>query len=161
MPQVHLGRRTGSASAVLTLLAGSGDTGTPVSETEQAYAFRVAPVELERDEVGLAQQRRSTCRASFALVLLGATAVVVAVWFTVGPWTVSIGGQSYGCGSAFMGRYRSVSDPAASAAAACHLQAANRMHIAEVAWIIGVVLVVLGIVLLMRGRRRSEGSATP
>jgi hypothetical protein len=120
----------------------------------------VPPVQLDKDEAGLAPQRRSTFTARRALVL-GAIGVAFALWFTVGPWTVSVGGQSYGCGSAFMGRYRSVSDPAASAAAACHLQAANRMHIGEVAWIIGLMSIVVGIVLLMRERRRSEGSATP
>jgi hypothetical protein len=116
-------------------------------------------VKLDKDEVGLAPQRASTVLA-WCVLVLGGVSAVVAFWFTVGPWTVSSGGQSYGCGSPFMGRYRSVPDPAATAAEACHLQAANRMHIAEVAWLVGLVLVVLGIVLLLRARRRSEGSPT-
>lgn len=110
------------------------------------------------NQVIAARHRMSTAWAWICLVV-GVVNVGVAVWFTVGPWTVSVGGVSYGCGSPFMGRYRSVSDPAATSAAACHLQAANRMHIAEVAWLIGLVLVVLGIVLLSRARRRSENSS--
>jgi hypothetical protein len=120
----------------------------------------VPSVEFDKDEVGVAPQRTSTVPA-WCVLVLGGVSVVSALWFTVGPWTVSIGGRSYGCGSAFMGRYRSAPDPAATTAVACHLQAANRMHVAEIAWLIGLVLVVLGVVLLLRARRRSEGPVRP
>ena len=105
---------------------------------------------------------RHSCRTSMVWSwiawVLGGLSLVAALWFTIGPWTVSIRGESYGCGSPFMGRYRSVPDPAATEAVACHLQAASRLHIAEAMWVVGIVFVLLGIVLLLRARRNSEGS---
>ena len=117
-------------------------------------------MQLDGEETGLAPH--SASRAPAWLVgAFGGASILVALWFTVGPWNVSVGGRSYSCGSPFMGRYRSVPDPAATASVTCHLQAASRMHIAEVAWLLGLVLVVLGTVLMRQARRRSEGPATP
>jgi hypothetical protein len=56
----------------------------------------------------------------------------------------------------FMGRYRSVADPAATEAVACHLQAPNRLHVAEAAWIASITLVRLGTALRLRARRHKE-----
>lgn len=81
--------------------------------------------------------------------------VLVALWFTIGPWSVTIGGGSYSCGSPFMGRYRSVADPAATASAACHLQADGRLHIAMAAWITGLVLLAIALVLSANSKRLS------
>jgi hypothetical protein len=91
------------------------------------------------------------------LWVTGGLSIAVALWFTVGPWTVHLGGETINCGSPFMGRYRSPADPAASNAMVCHLQAANRLHIAEVAWIVGIGLVLLGLALWIRGRPQPEG----
>jgi len=108
----------------------------------------------------------ATDRASMSwervLWVIGGLSIAVALWFTVGPWTVSTGDGTTSCGgSPFMGRYRSDADPAATAAVACHLQAPNRMHIAEVAWVVGIVLVLLGIALRLRAKRQLEaGTAT-
>jgi hypothetical protein len=121
----------------------------------------VPKLNLGENQVRAAQHQMSAAWAWIALVI-GGVSVAVALWFTIGPWSVSVGGVSQPCiGSPFMGRYRSVSDPFATTAVACQLQAANRMHTAEVAWLIGLVFVPLGIVLLRRARRRSEGSAAP
>ena len=119
----------------------------------------VPPMNLDEEEVGLAVPRSRV--PGWSVLVLGGVSVVVALWFTVGPWTVSTGGQSYGCGSPFMGRYRAVPDPAATAAVACHLQAAARMRTADVAWLIGLALLVLGTVLLRRAGRRADDSAGP
>ena len=48
---------------------------------------------LTRDEAGVDPQRTSTVPARCVLVL-GGVSVIVALGRTVGPWTVSIGGQS-------------------------------------------------------------------
>lgn len=87
-------------------------------------------------------------------MVAGSVSVLVALWFTIGPWSVTVGGASYGCGSPFMGRYRSVADPAATASAACHLQADGRLHIAVAAWIAGLALIAIGVALSFRRRRR-------
>ena len=97
------------------------------------------------------------------LWVIGALSIAVALWFTIGPWTVSTVGGTISCGgSPFMGRFRSaVVDPVDPAALACHLQAPNRMHIAEAAWVVGIVLVLLGIALRLRARRRLEAPRPP
>jgi hypothetical protein len=86
----------------------------------------------------------------------GATAAFlgVALWYTAGPWSVQVDGSSYGCGSPLMGRYRSIGDPAASASWACHLQAANRLHIAAAAWAIVLIFASWSLVLGLRRLRR-------
>ena len=54
-----------------------------------------------------------------------------------------------------MGRFQSAADSFNKVAAACHLQAPNRMHIAELAWVLGFVLVLVGIALRRRAKRQS------
>jgi hypothetical protein len=86
---------------------------------------------------------------------LSATFILIAVWYTIGPWSVNEGGTSFGCGSPFMGRYRSAGDPMAGGSWACHLQTHNRMVIALIAWCAGVLLAVVSIFLGMRTYRRA------
>ena len=97
------------------------------------------------------------------LCVIGGLSIAVALWFTVGPWNVSTAGGTISCGgSPFMGRFRpAVADLADPAAVACHLQAPNRMHIAEAAWVVGIVLVSLGIALRLRAKRRLEAPRPP
>ena len=99
---------------------------------------------------------RASARWERAVLVAGSVGVVVALWFTIGPWSVTVDGTSYGCGSPFMGRYRSVADPAATASAACHLQADGRLHVAMAAWIAGLVLVSIGVGLSVRRRRLGQ-----
>jgi hypothetical protein len=119
--------------------------------------------DLNEHVPGATSNRASIGWERVVLWVIGGLSIGVALWFTLGPWTVTTAGGTTSCGgSPFMGRFRSaVYDPVDPAAMACHLQAANRMHIAEVAWVVGLVFVVLGIVLLRRARRRSEGSTAP
>jgi hypothetical protein len=119
----------------------------------------VRAAQIGENEVGLAPHRTSMVWAWIVWVL-GGISLAVALWLTVGPWAVIVRGESYGCGSPFMGRYRSVPDPVATAAVACHLQAANRLHIAEAEWIVGIAFVLIGIVLLLRRRWHSEPGST-
>ena len=83
------------------------------------------------------------------IILLG-----LAVWMAVGPWTVHLYGQSYGCGSPFMGRYSHPADPMATASVACHLQASNRRTVALASGGVGVVVFVAGALGLLRSRHR-------
>jgi hypothetical protein len=119
--------------------------------------WRVPTTQVHEREADTEPRRASALWERTALVL-GSVGVVVALWFTIGPWSVTVGGMSYGCGSPFMGRYRSVADPAATASAACHLQADGRLHIAVAAWISGLVLVTVGVALSTRRRRRRDTS---
>ena len=90
------------------------------------------------------------------LAFLSAACLLVALWFSVGPWTVRVDGSSFGCGSPLMGRYRSVGDPMANASWACHLQAPHRLA-ASVAFfgaaVILALLAALAASLGARGRR--------
>jgi hypothetical protein len=92
--------------------------------------------------------------------LVGAIGVVllgIGVWMAVGPWTVHVYGQAYGCGSPFMERYTgSHGDPGAQASFACLQQASTRRTLALVSGGIGVVLLVI-VVLGLRGRNRRSG----
>lgn len=114
---------------------------------------------LDENQAGLAPHRASMVWV-WVVMIVGSVAVAIALWFTVGPWSVTDSvGHTLNCGSPFMGRYRvgvGQVDPAATGAVACHLQAANRLHIAEVTWIAGFVFVLLGIALLFLARRQSE-----
>jgi len=94
---------------------------------------------------------------TWVVLIVGGLSIAVALWFTVGPRTVSTPGGITDCISPFMGRYRSAPDPFDKVAVACHLQAPHRMHVAEVAWAIGIVLVLLGIAL----RLRAKGKLVP
>ena len=109
------------------------------------------------DRVPSAATKRASMAWERVLWVIGGLSIAVALWFTVGPWTVSTGGGTTSCGgSPFMGRYQSAADPFDKVAVACHLQAPNRMHIAEVAWVVGIVLVLLGIALRLRAQRQLE-----
>lgn len=84
---------------------------------------------------------------------IGLVLVGVALWMAVGPWTVHVYGQSYGCGSPFMGRYLgSHGDPGARAAYACLEQAANRRTLALGSGGLGAVLLVVAMLGLRRGK---------
>ena len=86
---------------------------------------------------------------------IGIVLVGIGVWMAVGPWTVHVYGQSYGCGSPFMGRYTgSHGDPGAQASFACLQQAANRRTVALVSGGVGVVLLVVVVLGLRTGNRQ-------
>jgi hypothetical protein len=83
----------------------------------------------------------------WAMWILVVGLLLVGVWWAVGPWSVNIRGRSYGCGSAFMGRFNGGSlDPMASAAYACHDQAENRRVLAYFFGGLGAALLVLAFV---------------
>ena len=72
----------------------------------------------------------------------------------IGPWTVHVFGQSYGCGSPFMGRYSSLGDPMATASFACHLQAPNRRTVALVSGGVGALLLLIVVLGVRIGNKR-------
>lgn len=89
---------------------------------------------------------------------IGVVLVGVALWMAVGPWSVHVYGQSYGCGSPFMGRYiGSHGDPGAQASFACLQQAANRRTLALIAGGVGVVVLVVVLLGLLRGNKDRSG----
>ena len=78
--------------------------------------------------------------------------IAAAIWFSVGPWSVSAPGGSLGCGSPFMGRYRATGD-AAAPDWPCHLQAPLRLHLAVAFWAAAFVLLAVGVILQVLAQR--------
>lgn len=97
------------------------------------------------NHVVVADQRRFN---RFTIVAW-ATAVALfaaAVWFSVGPWSISDSGESYGCGSPLMGRYVAGNADAAAPNYPCYFQAPLRLHLALAFWAAGFVLLAMGVV---------------
>ena len=89
--------------------------------------------------------------------MVGVVLVGLAVWMAVGPWTVHFYGQTYGCGSPFMGRYTgSHGDPGAQASFAWLQQAANRRTVALVSGSTGGILIVRLVFAFGSRSRRSS-----
>ncbi len=76
------------------------------------------------------------------------------------PWSIHLYGQSYGCGSAFMGRYIGGGvDPAATGSYACHLQASNRRLLAYVFGAFGMATFIAALSLTLRRSSRTPPDA--
>jgi hypothetical protein len=88
---------------------------------------------------------RSAWYAAWTVTLLGLGSVVAAFWEAVGPFSVSSNGQSFGCGSPFLGRYiASGGDPGAMLPYMCIQDAPGRRFLAFLLSGVGLV-VLLGI----------------
>ena len=104
-----------------------------------------------------AQDRRSRRWLQPGAWVVGLGSLGLAIWFAVGPWTVTDGGKVVGCGSPFMGRYR-VGNPdiAASAFFSCWQQAGFRLFLSCALFVVGIVLVIVAILELSRPARRTR-----
>jgi hypothetical protein len=88
---------------------------------------------------------RSAWYAAWTVTVLGVGSVVAAFWEAVGPFSVGSNGQSFGCGSPFLGRYiASGGDPGAMLPYMCLQDAPGRRFLAFLLSSVGLVLL-LGI----------------
>ena len=96
-----------------------------------------------------ASKSRSTRAVSVALGLATATGfawILAGLWEAIGPFSVTIEGQSYGCGSPLLGRWFATGyDPAAVSASMCGAGAPERRLLTFLFAGIGVALLAVGV----------------